>query len=113
LAAAEAGRIRVKISAAILEEVADVLQRERFGWTAEEANAATEWLTEIADVVEPKQTVNVVKADPDDDRIIECALEGKADYLVTGDHHLLDLGRFENFKIIKPAEFVQLGQGRG
>jgi hypothetical protein len=46
LAAAEAGRIRVKISAAILEEVADVLQRERFGWTAEEANAATEWLTE-------------------------------------------------------------------
>ncbi len=113
LAAAETGRIRVKISAAILEEVADVLQRPRFGWTAQEASAATEWLTEIAHVVEPKQTVDVVNSDPDDNHILACALEGKCDYVITGDKHLLDIGKFASAKIITPAEFTRLGQARG
>ena len=113
LAAAEAGSIRLKISPAILAEVADVLQREKFGWTAAEARAATEWLSEIADVVEPKQTVDIIKNDPDDNRILECALASRSDFIVSGDKHLLTVRAFQGMPIVKVAEFMQIMQSRG
>lgn len=113
LAAAEAGAIRLKISRAILDEVAEVLQRDKFGWTAAEAQYATEWLSDIADVVEPKQTVDIIKTDVDENRILECALAAKSDYIVSGDKHLLNLRTFERMPIVKAADFLEVTQGSG
>jgi uncharacterized protein len=50
----------------------------------------------------------VVAEDPTDDRILECAVASRSDYLVTGDNHLLKLGRFRNTKIVKPAAFLEI-----
>jgi putative PIN family toxin of toxin-antitoxin system len=51
--------------------------------------------------------LRVVDQDPDDDKIIECALEGRATHIVTGDRrHLLKLGTYENIAIVSPAEFL-------
>ncbi|MBV9154725.1 MAG: putative toxin-antitoxin system toxin component, PIN family [Acidobacteriaceae bacterium] len=113
LASAEAGAIRLCVSPAILEEVAEVLQREKFGWSAAEAQEAIDWISQIADVVEPKQTVDVIKSDPDDNRILECALAACADYIISGDKHLLNVTTFYGTPILRAAEFIQLTQGQG
>lgn len=58
--------------------------------------------------VEPTQKVFVVKEDPDDNKFLECSLEGKVDYLITSDRHLLELGEFARTKICKPTQFLKL-----
>lgn len=113
LASAEAGGIRLCVSAAILDEVADVLQRDKFGWSAAEVQEAVEWISHIADVVEPKQAVVVIKNDPDDNRVLECALAARSDYIISGDKHLLNVNAFEEIPIVKLAEFMQMMQSRG
>jgi predicted nucleic acid-binding protein len=64
---------------------------------------------EIEDIfcfVFPRITVDVVKDDPEDNIILECALAAGVKYIVTGDPHLLKLASFEKIKIISPATFV-------
>ena len=61
-----------------------------------------------ASKVKPTRKVFTVKEDPDDNKFLECALEGKADYLITSDRHLLELGEFAQTKICKPTQFLKL-----
>lgn len=61
-----------------------------------------------ASEVKPTQKVFAVKEDPEDNKFLECALEGKADYLITSDRHLLELGEFAQTKICKPTQFLKL-----
>ena len=72
----------------------------------------SEWweglILEKSELVIPKRKVNVVKNDPDDNKFIEAALEGKADYIVSQDRHLLDLKEFEGIKIVTPHEFLRI-----
>ncbi len=63
-------------------------------------------------VVSPDQKVNVCR-DKKDNFLIESALEGKADYLVTGDDDLLLLNPFQNIKIIKPKDFEKMLKNDG
>jgi putative PIN family toxin of toxin-antitoxin system len=56
--------------------------------------------------VKIKKKLIVVQDDPDDNKFIECALEGKADYIVSGDTHLLNLKEYEGMKIINASEFL-------
>ncbi len=58
--------------------------------------------------VKPTQRVFVIEEDPDDNKFLECALAGKADYLITSDQHLLRLGEFKRTKICKAVEFLKL-----
>jgi predicted nucleic acid-binding protein len=55
----------------------------------------------------------VVAADPSDDRYLECAIEGEADCIVTGDRHLLALGNYREVEILSPREFVELLAAKG
>ena len=80
----------------------------KFGWNAEKCARADNMLRRLCTVVKPAARVKAVKQDPDDDKIIECALEAKADYIVTGDKHLLDLGSHGKVKIITIAQFMRL-----
>lgn len=61
-----------------------------------------------ASKVKPIQKVFMVKEDPEDNKFLECVLEGKADYLITSDRHLLELGEFAQTKICKPTQFLKL-----
>jgi predicted nucleic acid-binding protein len=49
-----------------------------------------------------------VTRDPKDDPLVACAVEGAADYLVSGDRDLLDLGETENIRMVTPREFVEI-----
>lgn len=56
-------------------------------------------------VVHPKESINIVR-DKDDNRVLEAAVEGNCDFIITGDKDLLDLREFKNIKIIAPAQFL-------
>ncbi|HLC86862.1 MAG TPA: putative toxin-antitoxin system toxin component, PIN family [Candidatus Nanoarchaeia archaeon] len=89
----------------ILDETAEVLERD-FEYTKREAKNIIEKILLFAKLIEPKQKVNIIKEDADDNKIIECALESKADYIISYDRHLLDLKEYKGIKIIKPEEAI-------
>jgi uncharacterized protein len=105
---AESGAIHMVVSDDILDEVRRVLRREKFAWPEAKIDSALAQISRFCEHVEPNESVQVVAEDPTDDRILECAVASRSDYLVTGDNHLLKLGRFRNTKIVKPAAFLEI-----
>lgn len=59
-------------------------------------------------LVEPNFKLEVVRDDPNDNKVLECAKAGKADFVVTNDKHLLKLVEFEGIRIVTPKEFLEL-----
>jgi len=55
--------------------------------------------------------VKVIADDPDDDKFLACATEGGADYVVSGDHHLLNLNSYQGICIVTPAAFLHVLKG--
>lgn len=90
----------------ILEEFAEVLKRD-FLYTDEEVNNILEKVLQFLTLVNPKNKVDVVKEDADDNKIIECAVESKSEYILSYDKHLLKLKEFQGIKIIKPEEALE------
>ena len=52
--------------------------------------------------------MSVVTVDPDDDRVLEAATAAEADYIVSGDHDLLDLGSYDGITIVTAARFLEI-----
>jgi uncharacterized protein len=94
------------VSPAIIREPGEVL-RSGLRWPESEIIAQLKLVVRVAKVVEPRTTIQVIKADPDDDRILECAIAGAADLIVSGDHHLTRLKEFEGIGIVRPAYFLK------
>jgi putative PIN family toxin of toxin-antitoxin system len=65
-------------------------------------------IRDISIFVSPSFTLSVVERDKSDDRILECALEAKADYIISGDSYLLSLKEYQGIKTLSPAEFLKL-----
>jgi len=111
LVAAVAGVFTLYISEPIREEVASTLQ-EKFHWSIERVDSACQALWDVAKFVRTTTRLDIIVADPDDDRILECAVDGKADIIVTGDDHLLRLNNQQTppgigrIRILLPREFV-------
>lgn len=59
-------------------------------------------------LINPTKRLNEVKDDPTDNKIIECAVAADADYIVSGDNHLLDLRKYKGIKILKPSDFFRI-----
>jgi len=90
----------------ILQEFSEVIARPKFKLHSVEQNQIVKSFLGIAKIVEPKDTVKIVRDDPDDDKILECALACNADYIVSGDHHLLDLKQFNSIPIVRTHEIL-------
>ena len=101
------GVVDCSLSPSIFDELKNVLQRPKFGLSPEQAMAIVEELSTLCGVVVPARRIRSVCADPDDDRILECALEARADTIVSGDARLLELGTYEGISILSPSEFLQ------
>lgn len=92
----------------ILDELAEKLE-SKMGFSAEQVAETITDLLLVLRLVRIAGTLKVVAADPDDDKVLECAVVGKATHIVTGDRrHLLPLGSFQGVPIVGPAAFVQL-----
>ena len=61
--------------------------------------------------IKPLEKVSAIRADPDDDKFIECAVAAKAGYIVSGDKHLLDLKNYQGIQIMKAAKFLEIFEG--
>lgn len=98
------GQIDLVTSRALLTELGRVLS-EKFNNPRAAAEALAQ-ITALATIVEPTEAVSVIEADPDDDRVLEAALEGRAEMIVSGDRHLLQLKDWREMRIISPADFL-------
>jgi len=98
------GRDPLVLSRAILGELLEVLGR-KFARDAEELAHVAVFVSDLATVVAPRRRLRVVKDDPDN-RILECALAGKAQAIVTGDKGLLALKSFEGIPLMTLASYL-------
>ena len=103
---AQANRFELHTSVAILTETAGVLRR-KFDQDEDDIKQALRQISRAAVVSKPVSKLRVVD-DEADNRILECALEGRVDLVVTGDRHLLKLRRFEGTPIVRLADFLRL-----
>lgn len=102
------GEFRLDISAAILSETLRVL-REKFQWNETKLRELEEDVRSHTCLVSPSHTLEVIKVDPSDNRILECAKSARSDFIVSGDaKHLLPLGSYEGIPIIRVAKFLGL-----
>ena len=110
MSAWEEGGFDLLVSAPILEEVGRVLRYPRIAKRHKQDEQAIQRFLELlkneAILIEPKKRLSVVSEDESDNRYLECALEGKAQYLVSGDNHLLDIGEYKGIIILTPVAFV-------
>ena len=88
----------------ILDEIRDVLSRPKFKLTPEQALSFIEEYHALCLVVRPVRNVTIMKENPDDNKILECALAAQADLIVTGDSHLLDLSKWKRIRIMTPSQ---------
>jgi putative PIN family toxin of toxin-antitoxin system len=100
------GLCEMLLTQALLDEVLGVLGR-KFDFTTPQLVDTERELRSLATWITPTSHLQIIAADPDDDRILECAADGDADVVVSGDRHLLGLRVFRGTPIISPAEFAE------
>lgn len=93
----------------LLAELLEVFNRPEFGITQSDLKDFIAFIRAYAKITKINQRVNVCR-DPEDNMIIECALAGKAKYIITGDKDLLVLKSFHGISIITPHIFIKLLQ---
>lgn len=93
----------------ILAELAEKLQLKR-GFDVTKATETTSEIRAFSKLIAIPGTLKVIAADPDDDAVLECAFVGQAQYLVSGDRHLLAVGNYQGTQIVKAAEFLAVIQ---
>ena len=97
------------ISPALLDELDEKL-RLKFEVSAEDTAIIRAKLESIAEIVRPDMVLHVIEDDPDDNRVLECAVKGNTDYIVTGDRHLLKLGSYEAIPIVTVRQFLDAAE---
>ena len=94
---------RLYVSPQILVEIQAKLI-DRLGYPQAKAVEFVRSIEAVAKVVYPKQQIKVIKRDPDDDKILECAVEAKADMIISADKDLLDLKSYKSVAIVHPSQ---------
>ena len=105
-------RFQPVVSPAIVEEIDRVLRYPRVAryhkWREPQIVTFLEDLSHLAVLTHGKLNLSVIDADPSDNRYIECAVEGEAQYIVSGDQHLLELTEYQDIRIVSPRAFIEL-----
>lgn len=99
----------------LIEEYEEVIAREEIMDKMQNKdlilNESVQKIINDSTIVEPTKKFDVVKEDPKDNKVVECAVEGNVDYIVSQDNHLLNLKEFKGIKIVTPEEFLKRGVG--
>ena len=102
---AKLGEVKLITSPNIIQEFKEVISREKFGFSAEQVSAAVKQILEISEIVIPQIKLEIIKEDIDDNRVLECAHESNANFIISGDSNLLTLKHYKNIKIVNATEF--------
>lgn len=104
---AREGKIAILVSEEILAELAGVLKR-KFNWLDWQIAELIEDIRAFATLVTPAFHVSIIKEDDQDNRFLECAIEGKAQYIISGDkRHLQSLRTYKKIEIVSPDRFLK------
>lgn len=110
LTAWRAEQFQLVISKAILEEIDRVLHYpkilKRHQWREERIRLFIEDLAHLAVLTPGERKLTVITEDPSDNRYLESATEGEAEYIVSGDQHLIELEVYQNIRILTPRAFL-------
>jgi hypothetical protein len=105
-------KLELLVSKSIMAQIAVVLQypkiKKRHHLVSEAVDEFIDDCTQFATVTQERIRVEVVKNAPADDKYLACAAEGKADFIISGDHHLTDIETFRGIRIVDPAEFLRI-----
>lgn len=93
------------ISEAILKELREKLQ-EKFNWPQNNIEQVVERIVKLAQIVEVKEKISIITRDLEDNKILECAVAGEADLIVSLDQDLIKLKNFRGIAIIHPKTFT-------
>ena len=108
----EADEFGVAVSNPLIDELENTLKYPRISkhlmWTQKTTNIFLSHYARSSTVVEPKVKIKLIEKDPDDNRVLECAIASGASYIVTGDKHLLELKEYQGIVILSPSVFVAL-----
>lgn len=102
-------KITILVSREVLEEYIKVLAYPKFSLTEEKIKSVLkEELLPFVTTVRVRSRISHIKDDPEDDKFLALAVDGSADYIVSGDKHLLNLSEFQTIKIKTVKEFLTL-----
>jgi len=99
-------KITMFLSEEMEKELIRVLGYSKFGLSPKEIQPFIKNLRCYAEFVEKKSKISAIVADPTDNIFLECAVDGEANYIISGDKHLLDLGIYNGIQIIKARDFL-------
>ncbi len=91
----------------LIQEFEKVMSYPKFRLSEEEIASAIGYYQIILRTIEPKIVVNIICDDTADNRVLDCALSAKVNAIITGDKHLLELGKFKNITILTSTEFLK------
>jgi putative PIN family toxin of toxin-antitoxin system len=97
---------RLVTSTELLEELGEKLSL-KFRFDAADTGMFIGKMRAVVEVLDPDFRLDAVPNDPDDNRILECAVAGSADYIVSGDKHLLRLGSYQSIPILTVRQFLE------
>jgi len=101
------GEIQLLISLSLLQELEKVL-KEKFKLSFHLVREIIEEVREVAEIVEVSSHIKAISYPDEDNRVLECAVDGKAEFIVTGDtKHILPLKEYGGIKILSPSEFLK------
>ena len=100
-------KIRAITSPAILLEISQKL-KQKFKWSQNQIFTVIKTLIKLTKVVQPQIKIRAVKIDKSDDKIIEAAVAGRTNHIVSGDQHLLKIKQYQKIKIVTPTEFLSI-----
>ena len=109
---ARAGKIELAISNAIVTEISRILYN-KFAWDRGDVAEAVDIILRFTNYVHPDHRFDVVPADPDDNRVLECAVHAGSQVIVTGDTDLLMLRRFRTIRIQTVSDFLDAFRASG
>lgn len=100
--------IEIVSSVKIVEELVETLKSFKIPMPIEMIEEWKNLIIKNSIIVESLSKLDVIKDDLEDNKFLEAAVDGKADFIISQDRHLLNLKEFEGIKIIKPEEAINL-----
>ena len=100
------GKIQIFTSEDIEQEILDKLMT-KFGLNSDDAGRVMADFSTFTKPIRISRRIHVVKDDPDDDKFIECAVECDAEFIISGDKHLLNMKKYEGIDIVNAAAFLK------
>ncbi len=100
------GKIENFTSIEMINELSNAIKYPRLKFPESLQAEIIETIFSISSIVNVNQSLNIIDEDPGDNKVIECALSAKAEFIISGDKHLLELKKFKEIEILTPSEFL-------